>query len=861
MPPIDHTMALPQGAQIQDFVVRQVLGHDGFGITYLGWNFAQDIPVIIQEYLPPNLAIRGRNLSVVPKSSDDETEFKWGLDQFLDMARTMTHFKHPNIVKVHRFFQSHGTAYVVMEYIEGESLASLLKRRGTLMEKELKSFLLPLLTGLVEVHSAGIVHRNIKPDNILLRASDGSPVLIGFGSIRQAVINHNPGFTPIEQYSSQGHLGPWTDIYALGCVCYQALVGKVPVEAIDRVRNDPLVPITQAGRGKAKHEFLVIIDWCLRVNEMERPRRMHELYDALLGDGKVYEQPSAGSSTQQASPLNVPPRVSPGNHPWLYRLLFMFGVIILVLTGTMWTWQTYPDLFGQGGEGSPNALDQELQSDSSREKPGQVDTADLNPNQMKTPPDTIPKHEQLSSKKNEQTSLSEDIKITHLLEAAEKDLKARRLTSPAGNNAWEKYQRVLELAPSHPKAIVGMEQVIKSYLDLFDSALIQEDFEKAASYLDRIRSLHPDSPMLEEGEQRLVAAKQARAELLAKLDQQRLQTIKEYWRAFRAALDNGEFEEATKYLTKVRKLNPKAPGLMEAEIRLDELEEMQRQETEAKLKQLVGEMVLIPGGTFRMGDLRDSGDDDERPVHTVAIPSFKLGKYEVTVSQFRHFIQATAYRTDAEKNAYDHKGCFTKEFTGRNEWGWTMNRTWRNQEYSIKDNQPVVCVSWNDALAFTQWLTEQFGETYRLPSEAEWEYAARAGSESMYYFGNTETQLCEYANLADKTKLINGERWGYEVDCYDDAIYPATVGNYRPNTFGLHDMHGNVWEWVQDCYSDNYIGAPRDGSTWLSGDCSRRVIRGGSWTDTPRNVRSANRSMNLRSLRHGFVGFRLAKDL
>ena len=276
----DHRLALPPGTRVQDFEFHRVLGHGGFGITYLGWNMALDIPVAIKEYLPADLAMREQDRSVLPKSAGDEADFHWGLDRFLDEARVMARFKHPNIVQVQHYFQAHGTACIVMEYVEGETLSDLFKRRGTLTESELKNILLPLLAGLIEVHEAGILHRDIKPGNILLRAADGSPVLVDFGAARQAVGARSrsvtavltPGYAPIEQYSSRGHQGPWTDIYALGGVCYQALTGTVPDEAMDRIRQDPMISITEAAKGKAADSFLSAIDWALRVEEADRPQ-------------------------------------------------------------------------------------------------------------------------------------------------------------------------------------------------------------------------------------------------------------------------------------------------------------------------------------------------------------------------------------------------------------------------------------------------------------------------------------------------------------------------------------------------------------------------------------------------------------
>lgn len=243
-----------------------------------------------------------------------------------------------------------------------------------------------------------------------------------------------------------------------------------------------------------------------------------------------------------------------------------------------------------------------------------------------------------------------------------------------------------------------------------------------------------------------------------------------------------------------------------------------------------------------MGDLSGDGYDNEKPVHNVTVPSFKLGKYEVTVGQFRRFVEATGYRTDAERGMGGNEGCRTYTDDG---WDWTPGRSWRNPEYAIEDNQPVVCVSWNDAQAFIEWLTEQTGETCRLPSEAEWEYAARSGTRTKYSWGNDIGY--NRANCAEC-----GSRW--------DDHRAASVGSFSANAWGLHDMHGNVWEWVQDCWNKNYMGAPSDGSAWVSGDCNLRVHRGGSWYNTPRRLRSADRNGFTRANRSYNRGFRLAKD-
>ena len=263
--------ALPQGHRLQEYELVRVLGFGGFGMTYLGFDHNLDKAVAIKEYLPSDIATRTGDNSVVPQASQFRDDFGWGLERFLDEARALARFDHRHIIKVHRFFETHGTAYIVMEYAEGETLAAFLERKGMLSEAELKAMLYPLLDGLEVVHGADFLHRDIKPGNIIIRDEDNSPVLLDFGSARQAIGARSrsvtsiitPGYAPIEQYSSRGDQSPWTDIYALSGVCYRALTGEVPEDATDRVRNDPLIPVVERCTGQASAGFLAAIDWAL----------------------------------------------------------------------------------------------------------------------------------------------------------------------------------------------------------------------------------------------------------------------------------------------------------------------------------------------------------------------------------------------------------------------------------------------------------------------------------------------------------------------------------------------------------------------------------------------------------------------
>jgi len=249
------------------------------------------------------------------------------------------------------------------------------------------------------------------------------------------------------------------------------------------------------------------------------------------------------------------------------------------------------------------------------------------------------------------------------------------------------------------------------------------------------------------------------------------------------------------------------------------------------------EMVIMPAGRFRMGDVQGTGDDDEQPVHEVSVKSFVMGRYPVTVGEFRQFVEATGYKTEAEKGdgAYVRKG---------GSWEKVKDANWRKPYFSQNDKHPVVCVSWNDARFYVKWLSEQTGKEYRLPTEAQWEYAARAGTETDYWWGNEIGQ--NRANCYD-----SGSQWSNKST--------SPVGSFKGNPFGLYDTVGNCWEWQADKWHKNYEGAPTDGSVWEKGGENYRVLRGGSWNYGPWLARTAVRNGYFSDGRFDYFGFRVIR--
>jgi formylglycine-generating enzyme required for sulfatase activity len=267
---------------------------------------------------------------------------------------------------------------------------------------------------------------------------------------------------------------------------------------------------------------------------------------------------------------------------------------------------------------------------------------------------------------------------------------------------------------------------------------------------------------------------------------------------------------------------------------------------------------VLPAGSFMMGSPKDEQgrNDDEDPQHRVTIANkFAVMEAEVTRGQFAQFVKETGYQTDG--------GCYVYK-AGR--WELDKQRTWADPGFAQTDAHPVVCVNWNDAKAYADWLSKKTRQTYRLLNEAEWEYAARAATQTRWSFGDDEAALCRFGNVLDasaKTTLTDVPKDWVFAACDDRHVYTAAGKTYQPNAWGLYDMHGNAWEWVEDCWHQNYSGAPADGTEWRN-NCSsdgRRVLRGGGWINNPRISRSAIRVDDSPGSRNDSSGVRLARTL
>ena len=646
MPDSDHKQALPPGYQLGRYRLLEVLGVGGFGVTYLGEHVGLHHRVAVKEYLPNEFAVR-EGATVHPKSPADREDFEWGLARFVDEARTLTRFRHPNLVRVSDYFEANNTAYIVMDYEDGEPLDALLERHGTLTEAQLRRVVLPVADGLRQAHAAGFLHRDIKPSNIFVRRSDETPVLLDFGSARQALGRKSrsmtaiasAGYSPPEQYESQGAQGAWTDIYALSALCHRAVVGKIPMEAprrqgqLLRSRVDPLPRLAETAPAGYSRAFLEAVDWGLRVIETERPQSLDEwlarMEDVEAGDAPKVPKAPARPAARKRKGFGT-------GVAWLAGAAAAIGVALYF------------------------ALAYWLQD----------------------------------SGQDQGTTL----------ESAPPAAQSRHVDRAGGNDA-------------------------------------------------RPGTLSSES-----------ASRRSDGNLVG-----------------------GRFRDC-----------PECP-----------------------------EMIVVPSGSFLMGSPshEEGRDEDEGPVHQVRIAEpFAVGVYEVT---FAEWDACVAGGGCGGYQPYDE--------------GWG------------RDRRPVINVSWRNAGSYVSWLSRRTRERYRLLSESEWEYVARAGTTTPFHTGSTiSMDQANYYEDYPYSGGVRGEGRGRTV----------AVGSFGSNAFGLHDVHGNVREWVQDCWSDGYQGAPSDGSAWESGSCSSRVSRGGYWFGSPGVLRSADRLRNITGNRNSTAaGFRVARTL
>jgi len=445
--------------------------------------------------------------------------------------------------------------------------------------------------------------------------------------------------------------------------------------------------------------------------------------------------------------------------------------------------------------------------------------------------------------------------ITNTLAAAGEALEVNNLVTPEGENASELFQQVLAIDPDNAEAQLALESIFATLLTRAVDQAQELDFEAAESTLAVALTVTDDAAAVDETRGRIGSF---REDYLADLDASVLQLIDEgdYDRAEGAitrllalAYSRERVEELQAVLTDARLYGSLDPG----QIFSDEMETLMRPGPD---------LVVMPVGSFMMGsaDGEDGRFDNEGPVHRVTFDrGFAISRTEITVGDFERFVNATGYRTDAERagesRVYDPR-------TGRMDV--EPGISWRNDYIGDEatPDLPVIHVSWNDARAYVNWLGRETRRAYRLPSEAEFEYSTRAGTQTPYWWGEGSPEDGTENVTGDRDTSPTNANWNVAFRRYNDGFWgPAPVASFEPNPFGLFDMSGNVMEWVEDCWHDSFVRAPDDGSSWMNPGCDRHVIKGGAWSSTPAMSRSAFRLLGTADTTDMRVGFRVARDL
>ena len=735
-------------------------------------------------------------------------------ERFLDEARLSSTLSHPNIVKVFDGKSDGDYVFMSMELLEGgQSLRALFEARKSegqpFSEDEARALGQSLCEALEYAHR-DIFHRDIKPENVWV-TGDGTYKLMDFGIARvmskaersrHGRVKGTTYYMAPEQFNFTANIDGRADQYALGVLLYEALTGKTPTRRLKPLREV---------RKDISRGFAAAVDRALEADPEKRHENMTEFRIALSG-----RRPFAF--------VDMLPS----------RTVALAAVIILLVAG-VGTFATNVAIEAVRDAAAPMSAE-EMRA-------------------LRTEAQRLDSHvERLAERVHESRA-----ELVNRIRDAEGDNGAElpvleRWAEAADNHLFgegmeAELQSTRERARSHiqsgdfEQAVALLQEVRDGYQNLrteFRAAenlwrveLVNEsanaDWEAMIAGIPEEYELQVPRAVTEaRGHEQAAIEAESRGRMVNAVEH-----LNESEQAWRTAIEvaSDQVAEIERQMAEARRAAEEEAqraereaaeqARREAEAQASQRAEQARQrlqaERERRLRQLLegNVMVDVPAGSFRMGDMAGSGEANQRPVRTVRVPAFRMSRYAVTFDQYALFAEAT------DRAIPDDEG-----------WG--------------RGSRPVINISWHDAQAYADWLSEQTGLTFRLPSEAEWEYAARAGTETEYPWGDS-------IGSGNANCLECGSRWAGQ-----GVSSPA--GSFESNAFGLHDMHGNVWEWVQDCWNDSYEGAPTDGSAWESGECERRVLRGGSWDFSPRWLRSAARNRYNASSSLEGIGFRVVQE-
>ncbi|WP_082897262.1 bifunctional serine/threonine-protein kinase/formylglycine-generating enzyme family protein [Thalassotalea crassostreae] len=848
------------------YEIKELIGQGGMGVVYRAFDKNRDADIAIKMLLP------------------QLTKNESAKQRFLEEARLSSQLSHPNIVNVFDVQIDNDLCFLTMELLEGQELRAYLTNLNTLKQDmpidEAKRIISELLTALEHAHQT-TVHRDIKPENIWLMPN-GQIKLMDFGIARLMSTTQRTqtgAATGTAYYMAPEQLqgkdvDARADLYAVGVLLYEMLTGQIPMgrfaSAIEHRK--------EIGKGLSS-----VIDQVLEVNPEQRFASASLLNQAIAQgkQGKAKKRQKANHQlTQQGPNKGVIAAVI---------LLFVIGLgfagvnghldflkpidkeliaqqkgEIAKLQGEIKTYKKRLDNAERNlksevkdaqRSGASNlkhlehwyriTQDYLFLSSLTTELEGELSQAELllregAANSLALAKDSFVKVNDGYKKMWKEFSAAEDtLSSNEKSEQIKSNWLAtkKRLQIAKANEATQAEKllsdaKSLERQGEFADALTTHSEGQALYLKAIDLASNYDEAKnnstKAKSaWLKHQKTYKLTAPQeiaeANASEKNALNEAQAGKLLIAKQEwikahdlfikakgccQDQIASVKAKWQKAadeKSARDKTAREKATKEKIAREKATKEKIAREKA---------AREKASIAKLKASIkDQLIAIPVGNFQMGS--NSGNRSEKPVHRVSINAFYMQAHEVTWNQYQPCIDAGV--------------CANVSDAG---WG--------------KGNRPMIHVSWNDIQNYINWLNKQGVGTFRLPSEAEWEYAARAGTSTKYSWGDSVGN--NRANCGGC-----GSQW--------DDIKTAPVKSFSANGFGLYDMHGNVWEWVQDCYNDGYHGAPSNGSAWQSGSCDRRVVRGGSWLDFPLHLRSATRHRFTADGRGNILGFRLVQDL
>lgn len=803
-------LALEPGTFIQDLQINGVLGSGTAGITYLVSDTAIGTQFALKEYLPAGGVTRLGDGTLNVDDEKAKEVFRAGLADFLNEGRLLAGLDHPHIVRILRYFEANGTAYFLMPYYPGRPLHEILQSAGRLSPERSRDLMLGLMDGLAYIHQHGVIHQDVKPANVYVGDEHG-PILLDFGIASSGAHpaadrsgRGSPGYAALEQSAADGVIGPWTDIYGLAATLYRCLSGTVPPAAVNRqaaIENggvDPLKPLGELVADSRAGGLVDAIELGLKLLPQERPRNVPQWKKSFQGVDWRRSVAGRGDLTTDAEE----------GREWLPRILL--GIFILAM----------------GAIGVFLLTHREQQS-----PPPAPGTSAAEP-AVSAPPSNRPGTEEI-----------------------------RRWHDALDADTVGAYRRFIK---DYPQSVYVAQARVQ--LNILDDKAWQElqPEDTVPAYQDYLKSF-PDGRHEAEAMERIDALKKA----AAKKERERKARIEKEKAAWQTASDThtiaamdkyikdwpaGQHVEEARHLRSLlknrrddaaafaaaQKLDnkaayqayidafPKGAGVTAALERLDQLT-LRPGKTFKDCSQCP-EMTVVPAGNFWQGS-EDSSPlalGMEKPRHAVTINQpFAVGTYEVTMAEW-----------DA---CVDDGGCSVRP--GDNGWG--------------RGRRPVIMISWNDAGEYVHWLSDKTGQSYRLPSESEWEYFARAG-ETSDWLGGDPAKVCRYGNIAGRE---TGFQWRHKACADGLALGTAPAGSYLPNAFGLYDVIGNVAEWTADCMNLSYVDAPADGSAWGRGLCSSHMTRGGSWFTGTRDIRLPARFNLKNGDRNDFTGLRVVRSI